>query len=121
MVEDPTQHRPDGEISEPEIRKRSRISIFWIIPLVTLLIAGGLGYKTLAEKGPLIEVSFESADGLEIGKTKVQYRGIDAGIIEDITVTKDLSKVLIAARMIKEPEPYLTEGSKLWVDRKSVV
>jgi len=30
---------------------------------------------------------------LEIGKTKIQYRGIAVGTIEDITVTKDLSKV----------------------------
>ena len=84
MPEDPTKKRsepdPSGErIADPEIRRRSRISIYWIIPLVTLLVAGWIGTKEIADRGPLVTIDMDYADGLQVGKTRIKYRGIDEG------------------------------------------
>ena len=57
----------------PVIKKRRSMSIVWIVPLVAIIIGGWLAYKAITEKGPLITVSFKTANGLEAGKTKVKY------------------------------------------------
>ena len=56
------------EISVAEVvEKRARLSIVWIFPIVAALLGGWLLYKTLAEAGIPIKVTFETASGLEAG------------------------------------------------------
>ena len=54
---------------EPEFRKKKRrISIVWLVPLVALAIGGWLVYKAISEKGPIITITFKAATGLEAGR-----------------------------------------------------
>lgn len=50
--------------------KPERVSIVWLIPLVTLLIGAWLGYKAWSEMGPTVNVTFKSAEGLIAGKPR---------------------------------------------------
>ncbi|MEJ2221893.1 MAG: MlaD family protein [Desulfobacterales bacterium] len=74
----------------------------------------------LSEKGPVVTISFESAEGLEAGKTKVKYKDVNIGQVETIRFAADLSQVLITAELVKEAEPYLTEKTRFWVVRPRV-
>ena len=58
------------------IQKKKGFSIVWVIPLVAVIIAAGLVYKALNEKGPAITITFKSAKGLEAGKTKIKYKNV---------------------------------------------
>ena len=109
-----------AEVADPEIRRRPRISIYWIIPLATLLIAAWVAYKEISDRGPLVTIEMQRANGLQVGKTRVKYRGIEVGTVEQISLVDDLSMVKVSARMIPSLADHLREGAAFWVVRPEV-
>ena len=81
---------------------KRRISIVWLVPLIALAIGGWLVYKAVSEKGPVITISFKSADGLEAGKTKIKYKDVELGRVVSIELDDDLSQVIVKAEMVKQ-------------------
>jgi paraquat-inducible protein B len=108
------------DLPEAVVQSKKQISIVWIVPIIAMLIGGWLAYKGLSEKGPVVTISFESADGLEAGKTKVKYKDVEIGLVETIRFNADLSRVLVTAELVKEAEPYLKENTRFWVVRPRV-
>ncbi|MCK5417256.1 MAG: MCE family protein [Desulfobacterales bacterium] len=102
------------------VQKKRQLSIVWVVPIVAILIGGWLACKGLSEKGPTVTISFESAEGLEAGKTKVKYKDVELGQVETIRFNADLSRVLVTAELVKEATPYLTENTRFWVVRPRV-
>jgi paraquat-inducible protein B len=102
------------------VQKKKQFSIVWVVPIVAILIGGWLAYKGLSEKGPMVTISFESADGLEAGKTKVRYKDVEVGLVDTIKFNADLSRVLVTAEFVKEAGSHLTQNTKFWVVRPRV-
>jgi paraquat-inducible protein B len=105
-------------IPEGKVKKPGGFSSIWIIPIVALIVAGGLAYRTISERGPLITISFETAEGLEEGKTTLQYRSVAIGMVESIELSKD--GVVVRARINPAATQHVTEGSRFWVVRPRV-
>ncbi len=103
-----------------KVRQARRFSLIWLIPLVTLAAAGWIGYRTISERGPAIAITFETADGLEAGKTKVIFKGVQVGTVESIDISDDLSHAIVHARMVKGAKKHLNEGTQFWVVRPQV-
>lgn len=103
-----------------QTKKKFSFSIVWLVPVVAVLIGGWLVYKALSEKGPTITITFETAEGLEAGKSKIKYKDVDVGQVGSITVSKDLSHVIVTAGLDKGVTPYLTENTRFWVVRARV-
>ena len=105
------------EAAEAVVQERRGLSIVWLIPLAAVIIGGWLAYKTLSEKGPTITITFKTAAGLEAGKTRVQYKAVTIGVVDDIDVSQDLSNVIVTASLDKDVKPFLTDGTQFWVVR----
>ena len=103
------------EISSPKVNKRSGPSVVWIIPFITLLVGGWLIVKTLSEQGPQVTISFKTAEGIEVGKTKVKYKNVDIGVIEQIKFSDDFSNVILTAEFNKGSEKFLRRSTRFWV------
>lgn len=101
------------------VRKR-RISIIWLIPLIAAAIAAWLAYITLSQRGPLVTITFGSASGLEAGKTKVKYRDVDVGDVQTVRLSDDKRGIVVTARMTKDVEDILREGTQFWVETPRV-
>jgi paraquat-inducible protein B len=101
-------------------KKSFSFSLVWLVPVVAALIGGWLVYKAISEKGPTITITFETAEGLEAGKTKIKYKEVEVGQVESITLSKDLSHVIVTAEMKKGAEKYLSENTRFWVVRARV-
>ena len=99
------------------VQRRSRLSLIWLIPLVAALIAAYLGYQTLSTRGPLVTLTFRSAQGLTAGQTKVRHKAVDLGTVQAITLSPDMSHVVVQVQMTREATPYLTENTRFWVVR----
>ena len=110
------------QLPDPDIEPRSRWlpSLVWVIPLIAALIGIALVIKSVTEKGPTITISFISAEGLEPGKTKVKYKDVDVGAVKSITLSKDLSHVLVQVQLTKEGEDFAVKDSRFWVVRPRV-
>jgi paraquat-inducible protein B len=102
----------------PEARvSRRRFAPIWLVPLAAVAIAGWLGIRTVSERGPVITVDFESAEGVEPGRTRVMLRNVDVGLVESVDLTRDLSRAVVHARVRRDLEPHLTTGTRFWIVR----
>lgn len=99
---------------------RRRFSLVWLVPVVAALIGGWLVVKALTEKGPVITITFKSAEGLEAGKTKIKFKDVEIGLVEEIRLGEDLSHVKVKAQLVKEAGRFLSENTRFWVVRARV-
>lgn len=106
---------PDDDIPEAVVKPRSGISIVWIIPIVAALIGAWVAYKSFSEVGPTIIITFENAEGLVAGKTKVKYKDVEVGLVNKVDIAEDLEHVLVTVEMHKDAREYLTEKTRFWV------
>jgi paraquat-inducible protein B len=103
------------EISRPQVSKRSGPSIVWLIPFITLLVGGWLVMKTLSEQGPQATISFKTAEGIEVDKTKVKYKNVDIGVVEHIKFSDDFSNVILTVQFAHDSDNFLRRNTHFWV------
>jgi paraquat-inducible protein B len=94
--------------------------VVWLLPLVALAVGGWLFFKTESEKGPEITISFNTAEGIEEGKTKVKFRDVTVGTVNKLDITKDLKAVQLSIQMVSGTDEYLTDSSRFWVVKPRV-
>jgi paraquat-inducible protein B len=109
-------------LPEPNVEKANRWlpSLVWLIPLLAALIGVALVAKAVIDKGATVTVTFRSADGLEPGKTKVKYKDVDIGLVRTISLSRDLSKVLVTIEMSKEATRFTAADTRFWVVRPRI-
>ena len=61
-----------------------------------------------------------TAEGLEAGKTKIKSRSVDVGVVETVTLSDDLSKVMVQARLNAGMEKLLRQDSAFWVVKPQI-
>src|SRR5436309_2060878 len=111
-----------GDIPPAEVvpKRRGSLSLVWLIPIVAALVGGWLAVKAVLDKGPTITITFKTAEGLEAGKTKIKYKNVDVGEVNEIHFTKDLSRVVVTVEVVKGAAPHLVEDTRFWVVRARV-
>jgi paraquat-inducible protein B len=102
---------PDEEV-EARVRRHRWFAWVWVVPIAAAAIVVWLAWRTLAERGPTITISFKTADGLQAGQSRVQRRNVDVGTVESLELTHDLSRVIVHARMSRAVAPYLNENTR---------
>jgi paraquat-inducible protein B len=95
--------------------RRRRISLIWIVPVLTALIAGWLAWDTFSKRGPTITISFNTAEGLQAGQSQLKYRDVTMGTVKSIRIAPDLSRVLITVETVREAASLLTDKTIFWV------
>jgi len=114
--------QPQQQLPEPR-REQPRNwlpSLVWVIPIIAAVVGLTLVVKATLERGPVISISFISAEGLEAGKTKVKYKDVDIGQVQAITLSKDRSHVLTMVQLTKEAESFTAADTRFWVVRPRV-
>ena len=102
---------------EAHVQTRRSFQIIWLIPIVAAAIAIFLGWRAISERGPTIRISFTTADGITAGQTKIKHKSVDLGTVHSITLSKDMSHVIVSAEMRREAERFLTTNTRFWVVR----
>lgn len=105
----------EGTPPEARTRPHRRLSLVWLIPLVALIAGGWVVYVNASKSGPEIEITFRTAEGLEAGKTPIRYREVKVGIVEQVDVSSDLSRVVVTARLNRLMGKHLVEGTRFWI------
>jgi len=109
-----------SDVPDVIVHSKKAFSIVWFVPIVAAIIGGWLAYKAISEKGPTITIVFKSAEGLEAGKSKIRYKDVEIGQVENIGLSKDLSGVVVTAALVKQAEQYLTENTRFWIVRARI-
>jgi paraquat-inducible protein B len=116
-------NRPDNLDQLPEAvvdTEHKGFPVVWLLPIVALLVGGWLLYKTISEKGPQVVISFQTAEGIEAGKTKLKYRDVTIGQVTTVRFANDLSHVLVTAELVPGMKRHLTDTTSFWVVRPRV-
>ena len=108
------------EILEVKIKKREINLIIWIIPLISIIVAGWLVYKYYSSLGPLITIKFTNSGGLEPKRSVVKFRDVVVGKVENVKILKNSEGVLVYVRMNKEIKPFLNHSTKFWVVKPQI-
>ncbi len=95
-------------------------SFVWIVPVVALIVGIVLIYREYASLGPSISIVFSSAEGIEPKKTEIRYRDVAIGKVQSVEFSKDLSRVVIGARLKKGMDALLSGNTRFWVVRPRI-
>ena len=112
----------ENEIPEAVAVKKSRrtVQLVWLIPIIAALVGGWLAVKSILDKGPVITITFKTAEGLEAGKTKLKFKDVDIGLVSKVEIAKDLSTVIVTAELVKDFAAQLVEDTRFWVVRPRI-
>ncbi len=95
-------------------------SLIWLIPILAAVIGISLAVNTWFQRGPEITIIFNSAEGLEAGKTKVKYKEVDIGTVQSLTLSEDRSHVLVSVQLKKEARSFTAADSRFWIVRPRI-
>jgi paraquat-inducible protein B len=96
-------------------RRRQRISVVWIIPILAAVVAVGIAIQRILSEGPTITIVFKAAQGVEAGKTFVKYKDVNIGQVTAVQLSPDHSKVEVTAKIDKSAAGLMVEDAKFWV------
>ena len=108
------------DIAKPTIDKRNRLSVIWIVPLVALALGLWMVVDKKMSEGPLIQVSFKTAEGIDAAKTKVKYLNVEVGQVEAISLNDSMDGVLASVRIDHDAKHLLYKDTQFWVVRARV-
>ncbi len=114
-MSDQTPEQPPSAVLHSKTGRRRRFSVVWAIPVVTALIGGWLVWTTLSQRGPLITISFQTAEGLTANQSHVRHKDVDMGVVQKVDLSPDMKRVILTVRMNREAEPLLTDKARFWV------
>src|SRR5271167_5273430 len=96
-------------------KKRTRLSLVWFIPIVAAIVGAWVAVTRILAEGPKITIVFRSAEGLEAGKTKIHFNGVDVGTLTTIRLSEDHQRVITTAEMAPKTEGFLLDDTQFWI------
>jgi paraquat-inducible protein B len=105
---------------KPTIETKKRLSVIWILPIVALVIGVWMVVHTKLSQGPVIIISFDTAEGVVAGKTKVKYLNVDMGQVEAVALNESKDGVLLHVQLDPEARELLKQDSEFWVVRARI-
>ncbi len=115
-----TESNTDDATLLASSKKRKKFNHIWWLPLIALLMVSYLAINHFTSMGPLVTIDFNSAEGLEVNKTKVKYKDVIIGKVENIHLSDDLKGVTVSVRMDKSSEDLLRENTRFWIVKPRV-
>lgn len=122
MSSENPQNPPEPDLPQavPVRRGRWAPSLVWLIPVVAALIGGWLAVHAVLSRGPIITISFQNAEGIEAGKTRIKYKDVEIGEVTSVQLSPNRQAIVATAQLRKEAADYLAEDSRFWVVRPRV-
>jgi len=111
---------PPVAIETAQKRGFSGASFIWLVPLLALVVAFGVAWQSYAARGPVIIVSFKDGAGISAGETRLRYRDIEVGTVEEVGFSSGLTEVEAHIRLKKDVAPYVDESSVFWIVQPEV-
>ena len=116
---EPTVSSP-GPFRDPRIQPRKhRTPIVWVIPLIAIAIGIGMLVHAKLQQGPSVVVTFDSASGLQAGKTLVKYKEVVVGTVSTVALNDD-DRVLATVQFDKSAQRLLHANTQFWIVRPQI-
>jgi paraquat-inducible protein B len=106
---------------KPVVKRKQWSPLFvWFIPMMVLIGVGFYFKAFLSQRGPLITLTLNSAEGIRVGQTPLLHKGVPIGEVSEVDLTEDEKKVYIRVRLKRDRENFAKEGAVFWVVRPEI-
>ncbi|MCC2659002.1 MAG: hypothetical protein K0Q76_4110 [Panacagrimonas sp.] len=108
-----------GALPEPVMRgrHRARPSVIWLVPVVAAIAGVLLILRAFLQSGPTITITFNTAEGLDPGKTEVRYKDVVVGKVRSVEMTDDRTHVEVKVDLTAEASSIAVDDTQFWVVR----
>ncbi|SFN99871.1 intermembrane transport protein PqiB [Xenorhabdus japonica] len=110
----------EEDLTQARISKLKSWSPIWIVPVITVLIGAWILFYHFSHQGPEVTLTTTGAEGIEAGKTKIKSRSVDVGVVETVSLSDNLNKVIITARLNYGMERLLRKDTTFWVVKPQI-
>ena len=116
------QDRSTERLPAPTVTRKKKRSawLVWLIPVVAAVIGLSIAWNDYSNQGPAITISFESATGLEQGKTQIRFRDVVVGTVSNIRLNDTGDDVLVDVQLNKDAEGLARQGTQFWVVKPTI-
>ena len=109
------------DLPQPVVhRRRLGASLIWLVPILAAVVGLSLVVHSWLQAGPHITIAFQSAEGLDAGKTPVKYKNVVIGKVIHIRLSEDRSQVLVTVALDKSAEGFARADTRFWVVRPRI-
>jgi paraquat-inducible protein B len=102
------------------VRRRRWPSLVWLVPIVAALVGLSMLIHAVLSVGPDISLSFQTASGLEPGKTPVKYKDVVVGTVSGVKLSQDGSHIVATVSLDRSAENLARSDSRFWVVRPRI-
>ncbi|NOH79787.1 MCE family protein [Vibrio sp. RE86] len=106
---------PTQNSYSPNVKRNKGISPLWLLPLLTMVLAGWLVFKAVQDAGQRVQIYFSDAQGLIAGRTTIRYQGLEVGMVKDINLADDLQSIYVDADIYPEATKLLSKETRFWM------
>src|SRR5215813_7341769 len=99
MADRPEPGAPDLPEAVAVPRRRFAPQLIWVVPIVAVLAGGWLAVKAVLERGPVITLAFKTAECLEAGKTTIQHKDVETGLVKPVSLRPDRKGIVATAEL----------------------
>jgi paraquat-inducible protein B len=110
----------EAKVAEARLGSDLKFSPVWLVPVVALVIGLWMIYSHYAGQGPIIEISFQSGEGIQAGTTKARTKNVEIGEVLDLRLSEDAENVVLSVRIYPHAAELLREDSQFWVVRPRI-
>jgi paraquat-inducible protein B len=113
---------PLADLPQPTVvhRRRFAPSLIWFVPLVAAIVGAGVLISSYRSAGPKIAITFQSAEGIEAGKTEVRYKEVVIGHVHGVALSEDNSRVIVHVELERHSHGFAAADARYWVVRPRV-
>ena len=120
MSEGSSRQDGSGDLPQVVVAKGRGVSLIWLVPILALAIGAYMAWDAFENRGVKIVISYPTAEWLAAGKTKIKFRGVEIGTVDEIAIDPSTKGVLLHCTLVKEATPHLTEGALFWIEHPRV-
>ncbi len=97
------------------VRRRVTPELVWAVPILAALIGVWLAVQAVRGRGPTVTISLRDGRGIVTGKTKVKYRDVDVGTVNNVGFGRDRSQVIVTAELSRDAGAWMVEDTRFWI------
>ena len=88
----------------------------WIIPILTLLIVGGIALHGWLNQPRRIEITFEEGHGIKAGD-QLRYHGVVVGEVDAVHFANTWEELVVRVELTPDGDRLAREGTRFWIVR----
>ena len=104
----------------PPARRHRRFSLLWLLPLAAAIAAVVVLSGHFFGAGPRITVTFQTAEGLEAGRTPVMYKHVPIGKVVSLDIDRAHDRVNVGLELDHSAKAFTDKATRFWVMRPRI-